>query len=704
MKKKWFGMVSVLMVLAVLFTGLPAMAQADTDDETGARPLCPTLGIRAPRLAMVGQEVTITVYEQDSGTPVEGAFVFALSRDNAEIFKAEVAALREDSTIADADKDYRSLADVYGEFIDITDEDGEVRHTFDEAGWYLLVTVKGGYYPGGFAPIAIRPAVKALGIRAPQTAPVGEEVTITVFDRVTQEPVEGALVFALSPGAAEALKEEIALYRGDETVAATEIDYESLVRMYGELLDITDEDGEVRHTFDRAGRYLLVAVKPHYLPGFAQITIKPMVKALGIRAPRTAPVGEEVTITVFERGTGEPVEGAFVFALSRDNAEALKAEIATLREHSATDAADIDYKALADIYGEFIDITDENGEVHHAFDEAGWYLLLAVKLDYLPAFRPIHIGTVPTALVIRAPRTAPVGEVVTIGVFDRNTGGPVEGAGVWALSRDNALALNEEMSSLREEAVSAADTDYEALVHIYGEFIDWTDENGEVRHAFDEAGWYLLVAVKPGCYPGFAPIRVGEFAKALGIRAPRMDPVGQEVTIGVFERRTQSPVEGAGVWAVSRDNIGVLKQEIAQLREKAGTATNDVDFEPLVSLVGEFIDWTDENGEVRHTFEEPGLYLLVAVKGGYYPGFAPIQIRSLSVDASGNVLQANGLKQVQALQVNGLRPVQEEQANGPKLVQAQQADVSASPKVFRWTNTTRNQVQLNSQTEIAEAD
>jgi hypothetical protein len=692
MKKKWFGVVSVLMVLTVLFTGLPAMAQADTNEDTEMPACPPTLEIRAPQVAYVGQEVTIGVLEQGSGAPVEGAFVFALSRDNAEIFQAEVAALREDSTVADADKDYRSLADVYGELIGITNENGEVQHAFDEAGWYLLVAVKAGYYPG-FAPIAVRPVVKALGIEAPATAPVGEEVTITVFERRTGELVEGAFVFALSPGAAEALKAEIAVFREDEAVAATEIDYESLVRMYGELLGITDENGEVQHTFDTAGRYLLVAVKANYLPGFTHITIRPAVKALGIKAPATAPVGEEVTITVFERGTGELVEGALVFALSRDNAEALKAEIATLREDGVTAAADVDYEVLARAYGELIGITDENGEVHHAFDEVGLYLLLAVKAEYLPAFRPIRIGTVPTALVIESPKTAPVGEEVTIGVSDRNTGAPVEGAGVWALSRNNALALNEEVAVLREEAVSIADIDYEALVRIHGEFIGFTDENGEVHHAFDEAGWYLLVAVKPGYFPGFAPIRIGESPKILGIRAPRVAPVGQEITIGVFERRTQSPVEGAGVWVVSREKIGVLKADIAQLKEGVRTAENDVDFEAMVSLVGEFIGWTDENGEVRHTFEEPGLYFLVAVKRGYFPGFAPIRIRSLSADSSGNVLQATSLKPAQSLQ-----------ANSAGLVRVQQVSVSPSKKVLRLTSVISNQVQINSQSEIAETD
>jgi hypothetical protein len=653
MKKNWFGMVAVLMTLAVLFTGLPAIAQAEAEETTETGITCPALGIRAPQVAYVGQEVTIGVFERDSGEPMEGVFVFALSRDNAEAFKADMATLSEDNTVADADKDYKALADVYGELLDITNENGEIHYAFDEAGWYLLVAVKGGYYPG-FAPIAIRPAVKALGIRAPQVAPVGEEVTITVFDRITKEPVEGAFVFVLSPGAAQALKEEIATFRGDSTVDATEIDYESLVSMYGELIDITDENGEVRHTFDTTGLYLLVAVKPHYLPGFAHITIRPMVNALSIKAPDTAPVGEEVTITVFKRGTGEPVEGAFVFALSRENAEALKAEIAALGGDITAAQADIDYMVLAETYGELIDITDENGEVHHAFDEAGLYLLLAVKPDYLPAFRPIRIGTVPTALVIRAPKAAPVGEEVTIGVYERGTGEPVEGAGVWALSRDNAVALNEEIASLKEEAVSVADIDYEALVSVHGELIDYTDENGEVHHVFDEAGWYLLVAVKPGCLPGFAPIRIGTPPKILGIRAPRIARTGDEVTIGVFERKTQSPVEGAGVWVVSREQIGALKAEIAKFKEGVRTAENDVDFEPLVSLYGEFIDWTNENGEVRYTFEEPGLYFLVAVKKGCYPGFSPILIRSLSVDSSGNALQANALTSAQVQQTSAI--------------------------------------------------
>jgi len=86
------------------------------------------------------------------------------------------------------------------------------------------------------------------------------------------------------------------------------------------------------------------------------------------------------------------VEDAFVFALSRDNATALNEEITRLREAGEIAAADIDYKALAEVYGELIGITNERGEVYHAFDETGWYLLLTVKPDYLPGFATIRIG------------------------------------------------------------------------------------------------------------------------------------------------------------------------------------------------------------------------------------------------------------------------------------------------------------------------
>jgi hypothetical protein len=435
------------------------------------------------------------------------------------------------------------------------------------------------------------------------------------------------------------------------------------------------------------------------LPAMAQADTVEDVEAVSlpnslvIRAPRVAYVGQEVTIGVYERGTGAPVGGAFVFALSRENAEALQAEMATLRASEAAGTEGVDYQALGEAYGELIGITGNNGEVYHAFGEAGWYLLLAVKGGYYPGFAPITIRPMAQALGIKAPQNARVGEEVTITVFRRVTHEPIEGALVFAVSPDAAEALQTEITTLREDTtVDVASIDYEAMARRYGELIGITDEYGEVQHAFDTAGRYLLIAVKAGYLPGFARINIWPTVKALGIKAPLMARTGKEVTMVVFERRTQSPVEGAGVWAVSRDNIDVLKEQIAQLGEGVATVAADVDYESLVSLVGEFIGWTDENGEVRHTFEEPGLYLLVAVKKGYYPGFTLIMIRSLSVDSSGNTLQATSARLVQAVP-----------ANGPQLIKAQvRANISRLPKLVQKVVAIRNKLQAVNQPVSAE--
>ena len=94
-------------------------------------------------------------------------------------------------------------------------------------------------------------------------------------------------------------------------------------------------------------------------------------------------------------------------------------------------------------------------------------------------------------------------------VFDRINHNPMEDAGVWALTRDNVETLKAEMQVLREDtSITAEEKDYEAVVGIYGDFIGRTDENGELTHAFDEAGAYLMVAVKKGYIPGFAPVFV----------------------------------------------------------------------------------------------------------------------------------------------------------------------------------------------------
>jgi hypothetical protein len=252
------------------------------------------------------------------------------------------------------------------------------------------------------------------------------------------------------------------------------------------------------------------------------------------------------------------------------------------------------------------------------------------------------------ALGINAPQVAGIDEEITITVFDRQTSEPAEAAGVWLVSWEKAGRLRADITTLSDDGSTAASiTDYESNMGVHGEFIDWTDRNGQVMYTFKKPGCYLLVAVKDGYSPGFTLIRAVKPFKALGIRAPRVTPVGEEATITVFDRQTKEPVEGAGVWLVSGDKAEELKADIASFRADGAA---DIDYTSRLGVYGELIDETDENGQVTYTFEEAGIYLLVAVKDGYFPGFTLIRAGSKpTADSAGVRNSARGLASLNSL-------------------------------------------------------
>ena len=482
----------------------------------------------------------------------------------------------------------------------------------------------------------------SLAIVAPRVARVGQEISMTVFLRATQEPFEGAGVWALTRDQAEVLREQMTALREDTSLTDEEKDYEALADIHGTFLGRTGADGKLYHTFREAGVYVLVAIKRGYFPGFTSIYVGETPRALAIEAPKRAKVGEDVTMTVYQRGTSEPIEAAGIWALTRDNVELLKQQMTSLREDTSISTEEKDYEALVSIYGTFLGWTDERGQLSHAFGEEGLHVLVAVKRGYFPGFAPIFIGDTPKALAIEAPRKALVGEVVTMTVSQRGTGEPVEAAGIWAITRDNVEALKSEMAVLRENtSITAEDKDYEAIVNIYGIFLGRTDERGQLSHAFGEEGLHVLVAVKRGYFPGSTAIFIGDTPKALAIEAPRKALVGEVVTMNVSQKGTSEPVEAAGIWAITRDKAEALKEEMAALRESASISSEEMDYEALVSMYGTFLGWTDERGQLIHVFNEEGVYLLVTVKRGYFPGFSPIHIMTIP---KSDVLRDNGVK------------------------------------------------------------
>ena len=354
----------------------------------------------------------------------------------------------------------------------------------------------------------------------------------------------------------------------------------------------------------------------------------PYIGSLAIVAPRIAMENQRISMRVFLRWNQEPFEGAGVWAFTRDQAEIMKEEVRRLAEDESTPVDKKDYEALASVHGTFIGATGSDGRVYHGFEATGIYLLAAVKRGYYPGFTTIRIGTMPKAMVLDAPQKALVNETVTMTVTQRGNCTPIENAGIWAFTKEKAEKFHNEINAIRESSdIAAEDIDYESLANIYGEFLGRTDRHGKLDHAFSEEGGYLLISIKRGYIPGKAGIRIGEPTfKALAIEAPKRARVGDEVTMTVTDRRTTEPVQGAGVWALTRDNMGSLQADLKALKQDTVVAAEDKDYESLMDIYGEFLGRTNGSGQVNHVFEEKGHYLLITVKPGYFPGWTTIHI------------------------------------------------------------------------------
>jgi hypothetical protein len=112
----------------------------------------------------------------------------------------------------------------------------------------------------------------------------------------------------------------------------------------------------------------------------------------------------------------------------------------------------------------------------------------------------------------------------------------------------------------------------------------------------------------------------------LAIDAPWRTRVGEKTTITVYERGSQDPVKDAGVWALSKENVLAIKEEIASLKQSSDRATVEAAVEKALNVRGIFLGKTNGAGKVQYNFERAGGYLLVAFKRGYFPGLRPIVV------------------------------------------------------------------------------
>ena len=65
------------------------------------------------------------------------------------------------------------------------------------------------------------------------------------------------------------------------------------------------------------------------------------------------------------------------------------------------------------------------------------------------------------------------------------------------------------------------------------------------------------------------------------------------------------------------------------MREDASISAEEKDYESLVDIHGDFLGRTDEDGELSVAFSSGGIYLLVGVKKGYFPGVTVIGVREM---------------------------------------------------------------------------
>jgi hypothetical protein len=363
-----------------------------------------------------------------------------------------------------------------------------------------------------------------LAIIVPLGAPVNTPVTMTVLKRSDASPVEGAGVWALTPDNAEILRQRLTAMQESGEISSTDVDWDAIVQVYGWFLGRTDERGKLSASFDEPGHYVVLAVKRGYVPGRSSTVIGGGLKALELRASNRAKVGERVTMTVLQKGTGNPIAGAGIWALTRDQAEAFKQDVEAMKTDATLASEDFDWESIVSIRGTFLGRTGENGELVTAFSETGGYLLVAVKRGYVPARHGIYIYDKPKAMTLRVPQSAEVGDIVPIHVSETNTGAPVMGAGVWALTREQAAAFRQNMAGVREQGQNLQDTDWESVVSIHGVFLGRTDERGYLEASFGVPGGYLLVSVKPGYIPGFGFIFIKQPKPELEMDSVKLHP------------------------------------------------------------------------------------------------------------------------------------------------------------------------------------
>ena len=377
----------------------------------------------------------------------------------------------------------------------------------------------------------------SLVIKSPNMVNVDQPATISVISKRGHETIAGASVYAVKTS-------DLIVTADAASYTALLGEYATLAEAKGILFGTTGSDGTVKGKFSETGRFMLVATKDSYIPGFARISVTiANQKKLAVGAPASAAAGQQVTIKAVESNGGQPVENATIYAFSpriikpptirqapapADNGTVTSVIIdSTVSPVNSAEAQTLINKNRDRSF--LIGCTNGNGELQFTFKDPGLYVLVAIKDNYLPGGTRITIkGIQPSkALEINALFNMPAGQPVTLKVWEKGTDQPVAKAAVYVLdisdsavnkvmppTANNGKVQNGKVSITAESKAMPPTANNDRArgeanrAREKGVLAGYTDDNGQIVFTFSSSGQYVLAAFKDGYLPDFAKINI----------------------------------------------------------------------------------------------------------------------------------------------------------------------------------------------------
>jgi len=362
----------------------------------------------------------------------------------------------------------------------------------------------------------VLPSVKkhALMIKFDNPVVAGQPVTITIFSRHSHETIAGAPVYAIKTGNSVGPA-------GTDNYTTLTREVEALMECPGILIGTSGSDGTFSTTISEVGRYLLVATKDGFIPGFARLQVKQTNEngqklRLILQAPTSTFAGQQITIKVTGGSSGQAVDNVTISAIKTSGVlkpvvrpAPMPAENGTATQMVMSQQAPImidteQEDALAGRLGKkeiILGNSNSAGEVVYTFTDPGTYMLLARKTGYLPGARRINIlsESAPKLLELKATVNLTTGQSSSIQVTEKSGGQPVEGAAVYSLKVENNKSIKQmppTANNFKAQLIRAEND--AARVKENGVLVGNTDSAGQVSYNYPSPGQYILAAFKDG--------------------------------------------------------------------------------------------------------------------------------------------------------------------------------------------------------------